>query len=89
VILRVAFSPLEPSSPRKAQLSPCPKNPKPGNLFFSAHSINTSPTLTSWPPDFAAPIACLYPVGTGKAAIIPTIAPKSRLVRWLSANSSQ
>jgi hypothetical protein len=31
----------------------------------------------------------VYPVGTGNAAILPTIAPKSRLVRWLSANSSQ
>jgi hypothetical protein len=70
-------------------LSPCQKNPKPGSLVFSAHSTNTSPTLTSWPPDFAAPIAYVYPVGTGNAAILPTIAEKSRLVRWLSANISQ
>jgi hypothetical protein len=70
-------------------LSPWRKNPKPGNPVFPAHSTNTSPTLTSWPPDFAAPIACVYPVGTGKAAILPTLAPKSRLVKWLLATISQ
>jgi hypothetical protein len=70
-------------------LLPCRKNPKPGNPIFSVYSTNTSPTLTSWPPDFAASTASFYPVGTGKAAILPTIAPKSLLVRWLSANSSQ
>ena len=32
--------------------------------------------------------AAAYPVGTGRAAILPTIAPKS-LVRWLSASISQ
>jgi hypothetical protein len=79
----------EPSSPRKAQLSPRRKNPKPGNPVFSEHSTNTSPALTSWPPDFAASTASFYPVGTGKATILATIAPKSRLVKWLSANSSQ
>jgi hypothetical protein len=73
----------------RAPIPPRRKNPKPGSPFFSAQSINTSPTLTSWPADFAAPIACIYPVATGKAVILPTIAPKSRLVRWLSANSSQ
>jgi hypothetical protein len=31
----------------------------------------------------------LYPDGTGNAAIRPTIAPNSRLVRWFSAKSSQ
>jgi len=30
-----------------------------------------------------------YPVATGNAAILLIIAPNSRLVRWLSANSSQ
>jgi hypothetical protein len=79
----------EPSSPRKAQLSPCRNNPKPGNPVFPAHSTNTSPTLNSWPPDFAASTVSVYPVGTGKAAILPTVAPKSRLVRWLSASISQ
>jgi hypothetical protein len=43
--------------PHRAQLAPCRKNPKPGNPSFSAHSINTSPTLTSWSPDFAGVIA--------------------------------
>ena len=35
------------------------------------------------------PAAAPYPVGTGKAAILPTIAPKSRGVMWLSATRSQ
>ena len=30
-----------------------------------------------------------YPSGTGRAAILSTIAPNSRRVRWLSVNSSQ
>jgi hypothetical protein len=51
----------KPSCPRKAQLAPCQKNPKPGNPPFSAHSINTSPTLTSRSPDFAGVIALLLP----------------------------
>jgi hypothetical protein len=79
----------EPSSPRKAQWSPCHKNPKAGSPVFLAHPTNTLPILTSWPPDFAASAAPVYAVGTGNAAILATIAPKSRLVRWLSANSSQ
>jgi hypothetical protein len=74
---------------RQAPIEPYWENPKPGNPIFSAHSTNTSPTLTSWPPDFAASTASFYPVAIGKAAILPTIAPKSRRVRWLSANSSQ
>ena len=47
--------------PHRAQLAPYRKNPKPGNPSFSAHSINTSPTLTSWSPDFAGVIALLLP----------------------------
>ncbi len=31
----------------------------------------------------------LYPVATGKVAILRTIAPNSRRVSWLSASSSQ
>jgi len=30
-----------------------------------------------------------YHVGTGSRAILPSMAPKSRRVRWLSASSSQ
>jgi len=30
-----------------------------------------------------------YPVGTGSRAILPSMAPKSRRVRWLSASSSE
>ena len=33
-------------------MPPFRKNPKPGNPAFPAHSTDTSPTLTSWPPDF-------------------------------------
>jgi hypothetical protein len=53
------------------------------------HSTNTSTTLASRPPDFVAPTASVYPVATGKAAILRTIAPNIRRVRSLSANSSQ
>ena len=35
------------------------------------------------------PAAKLYPAGTGSASIRRTMPPNSRLVRWLSANSSQ
>ena len=36
------------------------------------------------------PAACgLYPAGNGNAAILPSMAPNSRRVRWLSASSSQ
>jgi hypothetical protein len=42
----------------------------------------------AWPHDFGATIACVSSVATDKAAILRTITPKSRLVRWLSANSS-
>jgi len=79
----------QPSSPRQGAVVALPEKSKTGKSCLSAHSTNTSPTIASWPPDFAAPIACVYPVATGKAAILRTIAPKSRLVRWLSANSSQ
>ena len=65
----------------QAPIPPRRENPKAGNPVFSAHSINTSPTLTSWPPDFAVSTASLYPVATGKAAILPTIAPLRSL--WL------
>ena len=41
------------------------------------------------PASFAAPAASLYSVATGRASILRTIAPKSRLVRWLSASISQ
>jgi hypothetical protein len=37
-----------------------------------------------------SPAGCgLYPVGKGSDSICPTMAPKSRRVRWLSARSSQ
>jgi hypothetical protein len=42
--------------------------------------MNTSPTLTSSSPDFAAPIAAVYPPGAGNTAILPAIVPKSRPV---------
>jgi hypothetical protein len=39
-------------------------------------------------PDFAVSSPSRYPVATGKTAILRTIAPNNRLVRWLSANSA-
>ena len=45
---KVQVFPREPSlGSAKRQLSPSRENPKPGNTVFSAHSIDTSPTLTS------------------------------------------
>jgi len=44
------------------------------------------------PPPFFEPVyffASVYPVATGSAAILPTIAPKSRRVKWFSASISQ
>ncbi len=32
----------------------CRENSKPGESVFSVHATNTSPTITSWPPDFVA-----------------------------------
>jgi hypothetical protein len=46
------------------------------------------PTSLPCPVCFPAAAVC-YPVGTGKAAILRSIAPKSRLVSWPSASSSQ
>ena len=77
------------SSPQQGTVVALAENPKSGNPVFSAHCTNTSPVLTSRPPDFAAPIACVYPVATGKTAILPTTVPNSRLVRGLSASSQQ
>src|ERR1035441_10327227 len=44
-----------------------PGNPKPGNSVFSAHSTNTSPSLTSWSPRFATPIASSIRSEIGRA----------------------
>jgi hypothetical protein len=55
-----------------------PKNPTRRNPVFSVHFTDTLPALTSWSPDFNAPIASVYPVATGKTAIRSTIAPTSR-----------
>jgi len=56
--------------------------------MFSASSIDTS----LFPPPIWLAFAtapAVYPVPTGKAAILRTIAPNSRRVSWLSASSSQ
>ena len=58
--------------PRKAPLSPCRKDPKLGNPVFPTHSIDTSPALASWSPDFAVLIATVCPVASGKTAILRT-----------------
>ena len=42
-------------------------------------------------PSLLGPVrfpAAAYPVGTGSAAILRTMPPNSRRVRWLSASSS-
>ncbi len=53
--------------------------------------IPQTPLLPSRPghPDFAVPIASVYPVATARAPIRRTMLPNSRLVRWLSASISQ
>ena len=38
---------------------------------------------------FLLPWSLGYPVGIGSCAILPSMAPNSRRVRWFSANSSQ
>src|SRR5439155_26897802 len=40
-------------------------------------------------PRFSSAGCGLYPAGMGSASIRPTMAPKSRPVRWLSASSNQ
>jgi hypothetical protein len=49
-----------------------------GEPSFGSAKRQLSPVSLEQPPPS-------NPVATGKAAILPTIAPKSRLVRWLSA----
>ena len=74
------FPPGAVFAPPKCGCPPCRRNPRPVNPIFPAHFTNTSPTLAFWPPDLAAPIACLYPAASGKAAILPAIAPNNRCV---------
>jgi len=63
------FSLPEPSSPQQGAVVALTEKSRTGKPCFSAHSTDTSRTLTSSQPDFAAPIAYIYPVATGKAAL--------------------
>ena len=70
LILRLAvFPPGTVFAPARRSWHPDVRNPEPGNFVLQAHSINTSPTLTSWPPDFAASTPSRYPVATGKERV--------------------
>jgi hypothetical protein len=79
----------EPSSAPPSTTFALPQGNQNGKPVFPLHSMDASPTLTARWLHFAAPTASVYPVATGKAAILRTIAPKSRCVRWFSARSSQ
>lgn len=57
------------------------------SLRSEAISSNTSPSSPRF-PRICTPHSP-YPVGSGSVAIRRTMLPKSRRVRWLSANSSQ
>jgi hypothetical protein len=52
-------------------------SPKPGSPLVRLHSTITSLSLTSSSLDLIVLIASVYPVGTGKTAILRTIAPNS------------
>jgi hypothetical protein len=57
--------------------------------LISSDFSYTPPSPTSSLTDFPATAVFTYPAGTASAAIRRTILPKSRRVRWLSANTSQ
>jgi hypothetical protein len=61
----------EPSSPPHGIVGALPEKIQSREILSSAHSTNTSPTRASWPPDFAPIHRLDFPVGTGKAAILP------------------
>jgi len=58
---------------------------------FAARAADTSDTAPSFAPLLPYLFSKLfgYPAGGGSTAIRCTMLPKSRRVRWLSANSSQ
>ena len=69
----------EPSSPRQGGVVALPGKSKTAKpcLFSAFHKHLSGPT--SWPPEFAASTASVYPVAS--AAIRRTMPPNSRLVR--------
>lgn len=68
----------EPSSPPQGGFVALAEKVKSRNPVFSVHSTNTPPAPL---PGFTVSSPSPYPVATGKAAILPTIASNSRLVR--------
>ncbi len=56
---------------------------------FSSGFVDTSPCLLTIPLISFATSSARYPVGSGSASIRRTMLANSRLVMWLSANSSQ
>jgi hypothetical protein len=65
-------------------LSPRREHQEPGNSVFLAQSTNTSPALTSWLPDFAAPLAYVCRGRTGKSAIVEPVFGQIKAVRGLN-----
>jgi hypothetical protein len=84
-----AFHPERLQRPTKGPVVPLPGTEKPGIASFSAISQTPLRLLPLLPAPVSFPAAAPYPVGRGSAAIRLTMLPKSRHVRWLSANSSQ
>jgi len=77
-----------PSAPPSSNFA-LPGNPKPGSCLFSLTSTSTSPAL---PPGRLISLhspPSRHPAAGGTAAILTTVAPNSRLVRWLSAGVSE
>ena len=63
-----------------------PENPAPPLL--EPDFSDTAACRGSQGIDFSAGTASLYPAGAGNTAILPTIAPNSPRIIWLSASST-
>ena len=69
--------------PRKGPILPPLKMPKPETAVSSAYSSDTFPSPVSLVGEIGAGLRPTYPAGDDSAAILPSLAPKSRRVRGL------
>jgi len=63
--------------------------PKPETASLSTDCSDTFPSPACLVAEICSGLRLTYPAGEERAAILPSMAPNSRRVRWLSASKSQ
>lgn len=63
--------------------------PKPETASLLPDAAGTFPSPASFVAEIGSGRRLTYPAGEDRAAILHSMVPNSRRVRWLSANSSQ